>query len=99
VHPVEALSKIKIKVPTAIHSWLLFCFYCAHKSSVICTVWVVQNTGDIVSEGTVQPFLPLKSLDQDEITSLNGQNTQDIVLGRIFVHFVYFGGTLTALIV
>ena len=68
----------------------MFC----HKYSM-----VFFDTGYIVFEGTVQPFLPLKSLDQDEVTPLNGFYTRDIVLGRIFVHSVHFGGTLIASIV
>ena len=47
---------------------------------------VLFGSRDIVSDGTVQPFLPLKSLDQDEVTPFNGFYTGDIVLGRIFVH-------------
>ena len=56
----------------------------------------LMHTGVIVSEGTVQPFLPLKSLDRDPGTIPAGQNiprlTGDIVLGCTFVHFVHFGG-------
>jgi hypothetical protein len=48
-----------------------------------------KHTGVIVSEGTVQPFLPLKSL----VSGHNiARNTGDIVLGCIFVHFVHVGG-------